>query len=556
MKQELEQAIAEACKELFQVDTAVELTRTDEQFGDYATNVALQLAKALGKPPREIAQALADHVKGSTSHILEVAVAGPGFVNVKLTDQALWGLSAQLPEQVWAGKQVVAEYSDPNPFKVLHAGHLYTSVVGDAIANLLEIAGATVHRVNFGGDVGLHVGRTMYIILQRLGGENPDKLSEIPEAERSEWLAAAYVEGTEAYEGDEAVKTEIITLNKRVYKLHAENDHDSPFAQIYWTTRQWSYDYFDKFYAQIGSHFEKYYPESETVELGLKTVQEHIGTVFEKSDGAIVFRGEAHGLFTQVFINSEGLPTYSAKDLGLVMAKKRDYDFDRSVIITGNEQQQYMAVVLKALEQFAPDLAQATTHLTHGMVKLAGGVKMSSRKGNILRAVDILDIAGEANKSATGKDDQTVVLAAVKYAFLKNRLGGDIIYDPNESVALEGNSGPYLQYAYARARSILTKAKTVNSQQLAADSLGEGERSLLRKISEYTEVVDRAVGELMPHHVTTYLYELAQAFNHFYEHNRVIGDAREVLRLQLVQAYAGTLKNGLHLLNITAPEHM
>jgi arginyl-tRNA synthetase len=178
---------------------------------------------------------------------------------------------------------------------------------------------------------------------------------------------------------------------------------------------------------------------------------------------------------------------------------------------------------------------------------------MSSRLGNILRATDVLDAAGEANKAIRGQEDTQTVLGAVKYAFLKQRMGGDIIYDPKESVSLEGNSGPYLQYAHARARSILRKA---DAEPAELKELETDERSLARKISEYAEVVEKAVEEMMPHHVCTYLYELAQAFNRFYEHNRVLGDPREQQRLNLVSSYADTLKNGLELLGITAPEQM
>lgn len=556
MKSELEQAIAQAAKELFNVDVTVELTRPDEQFGDYATNVALQLSKQLGKNPREIADTLAksdELMHAASVSVREVSVAGPGFLNIKLTDAALMsGLSSPIA-QANAGKVIVAEYSDPNPFKVLHAGHLYTSVVGDAIANLLEHSGGEVHRVNFGGDVGMHVGKTLWAIVQKLGGEYPEKLTEVPADDHAAWMAEAYVEGNNRYDEDEAARAEMGELNKKVYAFHAQNDHDSPLAQIYWTCRQWSYDYFDAFYARIGSHFERYYPESETAGLGLETVKAHIPDVFQESDGAIVFKGDDHGLHTRVFINSEGLPTYEAKDVGLIMRKWQDYHFDRSIVITGNEQQQYMQVVLKAIEQFEPELARASTHLTHGLVKLAGGVKMSSRKGNILRAVDVLDAAAAANKQATGNEDERVTLGAVKYAFLKQRAGGDIIYDPAESVSLQGNSGPYLQYAHARARSILAKAEKPAG---SLDGLEAGERSLLRKITEYPEVVDRAVVELMPHHICTYLYELAQTFNSFYEHNRVIGDARQATRLALVQHYADTLRSGLELLGIAAPDHM
>jgi arginyl-tRNA synthetase len=395
----------------------------------------------------------------------------------------------------------------------------------------------------------------MWAIVRSFGGEYPEKLQEIAENERPAWLGARYVEGNNAYEDDEAAKAEIVSVNKRVYQLHAEGDHDSPFAQIYWTCRQWSYDYFALLYHQLEvAPFERYIPESEVTQLGITTVREQLEKgVFKKSDGAVVFTGEDYGLHTRVFINSEGIPTYEAKDVGLSLTKWRDYHFDESVIITANEQAQYMQVVIKAIEQFEPEAAERTKHLTHGVVKLQGGVKMSSRKGNVVTALEILDAAHEAGKESGLNPSEETILAAVKYAFAKNRIGGDIVYDPKESIALEGNSGPYLQYAHARARSILAKAEKERAE--LADLQGD-ERGLLRKITEYNEVVELATAELMPHHVCTYLYELAQKFNQFYEHNRVIGDDREAVRLQLVAHYADTLKNGLSLLGIMAPDRM
>jgi arginyl-tRNA synthetase len=554
MKRELETAISGAVQELYGVNAAIELTRPEEKFGDYSTNAALQIAKNLQKSPRDIAEKLCEKLKSTLgSKVDDVSVAGPGFINLRLSNSALIGALSTKPQSSLAGKTVVAEYSDPNPFKVLHAGHLYTSVVGDAVANLLEQAGAKVHRVNFGGDVGLHVGKTMWAIVKIIGDESPEKLQEIPVEQHAEWMAEAYIAGTRAYDEDEQSKTEITDLNKRVYKIHSENDHDSPFAQIYWTCRQWSYDYFDQFYARIGSKFEKYYPESQTAALGLETVKQHIGDVYTESDGAVIFDGEKYDLHTRVFINSEGLPTYETKDVGLIMKKWQDYSFDQSVIITGNDIIEYMKVVLKSIEQFQPELPARTRHLTHGIVKLQGGTKMSSRKGNFLRAVDVLDAAEEASKALSAENGEQTVLGAVKYAFLKNRMGGDIVYNPQESVSMEGNSGPYLQYAHARARSILGKA--AGSEHQLSD-LGEGERSLARKISEYPEAVDKAVADLMPHHVAGYLYELAQVFNRFYEHNRVIDDKRQSQRLTLVNHYADTLKSGLGVLGITAPDKM
>ncbi len=334
-------ALRATVHDLFQVDADPVLTRPDEQFGDYSTNVAMQLARSVGKNPREIAEAIAVRLKTDLKDMIkEVTVAGPGFINLRLTDKQLLGTLtiATVTPQTYKGKEVVAEYSDPNPFKVLHAGHIYTSVVGAAIANLLEQSGATVHRVNFGGDVGLHAAKTMWAILEDLGGENPDELDSIPEDGRSEWMAKCYVTGTRVYEEDEAAKAAIVALNKRIYGLFSDNDHESPFAKIYWTCRQWSYDYFNAFYGRIGTPFEKYYPESEVAPIGLATVKEQLKKgVYEESDGAVVFDGEKYGLHTRVFINSQGLPTYEAKDVGLAMKKWQDYHFDRSIIITGND---------------------------------------------------------------------------------------------------------------------------------------------------------------------------------------------------------------------------
>lgn len=554
----MDKKISQIIRELFDIDTDIVLTRPDPQFGDYASNAALQLAKPLGKNPREIAEDIAQRLR-TEEGVAEVNIAGPGFVNIRLTDKLLLEAVGRSPRKSREGKKVVTEYSDPNPFKVLHAGHLYTTLVGDVISRLLETAGADVHRVNFGGDVGLHVAKNMWAIVRRLDGENPDRLSEAGDDphQRAAWLSARYVEGNTAYEDDEQLKAEIIEVNKRVYQLHAEGDHMSPFAQIYWTCREWSYDYFKVLYSELQvTPFEKYYPESVTTPTGIQTVTEQLGKgVYEESDGAIVFNGDKYGLHTRVFINSQGLPTYEAKDVGLIMQKWRDYAFDMSVIITGNDIIEYMKVVQKSIEQFEPELTKRSIHLTHGNLKLAGGKKMSSRKGNVLLALDVLDAASEATKELTGEDNTDAVLGAVKYAFLKQRVGGDIIYDPKESVSLEGNSGPYLQYAHARARGILRKAEA-QAGELTGITIQASERALVQKLGEYAEVVERAQDELLPHHICTYLYELAQEFNRFYEKNQVVGSDREAERVTLVDNYAATLKGGLSILGIAAPERM
>lgn len=558
MKQ-ISESISQTILDIFSINVFPELSITEEQFGDVSTNVAMQLAGKLSKSPRDIAELITEKLKNN-QNIKEISVVGPGFINIRLSDSFLIEALNLLPSKSWENKVVVCEYSDPNPFKVLHAGHLYTTLVGDVIGNLFEVAGADVKRVNFGGDVGLHVAKAMYGIQKAIGNNDPKSfLSSIDVDGRPEWIAARYVEGNTAYEEDESAKSEIIELNKKVYELHKTGEKNSAFAILYWTCRQWSYDGFEELYKNLGvKKFDKYYPESTTAESGLQAAKEALSKgVLSESDGAVVFKGEDIGLHTRVFINSGGLPTYETKDLGLVLAKWSDYQFDKSVMITANDIVEYMKVVQAVVKTFAPEIAERSQHITHGVVKLVGGQKMSSRKGNVLLAQDVIDSAVNANKQTTGKEDMNVVLGAIKYAFIKNRIGGDVIYDPEESVSLIGNSGPYLQYAHARACSILAKAQkdAINSLKDTVE-LDTYERLLVKKLGQFVPVVDKAVSELMPHHIASYLYELAQEFNSFYEHNRVIGDERQEIRLALVNAYRETLGSGLAILGIYAPDHM
>ncbi len=568
MKPELIAAIQNTIRDMYDITLDIELSRPEEKFGDYATNVALQLAGRLGQNPRAIADVIADRLRTTLPDtIASIEVAGPGFLNLTLTDGALVQAAAIKSAPTLVGQTILCEYSDPNPFKPLHAGHLYTTLVGDTISRLFERAGANVTRINYGGDVGLHVGKSMWSILRYIGGEYPEKLAEVAESDRPSWLGDRYVEGNTAYEDDEQARTEIVTTNRRVYELQASGDHESAFAEIYWTCRQWSYEYFARLYEQLEvKAFDRYLPESEVTQLGVDTVRQQLNNgVYSMGDPQVeggpkpvVFQpAEDSGLHTRVFINSAGIPTYETKDVGLILTKWREYHFDSSIVITANEQSQYMKVMLASVKAYEPEPVERTHHLTHGIVKLQGGVKMSSRKGNTVSALDILTAARAAGAATGNNPSEQTILAAIKYAFARVRIGGDIAYDPQESIALEGNSGPYLQYAHARARSIIAKATSSDSSiEISSMAFQPAERSLLRKLGEYSEVIERSTSELLPHHICTYLYELAQTFNVFYEHNRVIGDERQDIRLWLITVYADTLRDGLELLGITAPDRM
>lgn len=538
--QEIKTAVSIALKDLFGVDAEVELTRPDEQFGDYSTNVAMQLAGQLQQNPREIAQKLADTLT-NLDKIEKAEVAGPGFVNFRLTDATLavaaWS-ATDLP-RINDGKEILVEFGDPNPFKEMHIGHLYSYIVGDSISKLLESTGATVRRLSYHGDVGLHVAKAIWGM--RKAGVNADNIGEN--------IGVYYAQGAQAYEQDEQAAEEIRAINERIY---AQDDPE--INQLYELGRERSFAYFDQILSQLEVKNDRRYLESQSAATGLDFVRRNTGMVFSESDGAIVYQGEKVGLHTRVFITSKGLPTYEAKDLGLAELKNQDFpDATRSIIITAHEQSEYFKVMLAALGEFDPSLADKTTHLAHGFLSLSTG-KMSSRTGDVYGAVSLLsDVEAAAKELYPGSEPHTY-LGAVKYGFLKHRLGSDIVYDIEEAVSLEGNSGPYLQYAHARACSILEKAG--NEGEIGQIDFDEAERSLARKISEYPDAVARATDELMPHHITNYLYELAQSFNRFYEKSRIIDDERQALRLQLVKSYQNVLKHGLALLSIEAPERV
>ncbi len=602
--QDLRLKLKKVIQDLYDLDFDPEITPSPENIdADYSSNAPLKLAKELHKSPMKIAEELAngafeEHIwqrakygateplrrgrEGAFRKSTIASITPPGFLNFVLSDDYLTtfidNFNPDISSDIFAGKTIICEFSDPNPFKVLHVGHLYTSIVGDSIARLFEYAGAKVIRANFGGDVGLHVAKTMYVLKQK-------PIEELT----IEDIAKCYVEGTAAYEEDESAHEEITKLNKEIYQINSigrsktvsskerSEKESSKLADLYWRGRELSYEYFNEFYDSIGVHFDKYYPESTVADLGLAKVREQLEKgVYEMSDGAVIFDGDKFGLHTRVFINKEGIPTYETKDVGLIFTKWQDYHFDKSVVITGAEQKDYMSVVLKSVEQYAPELVERTSHLTHGLVKLPGGVKMSSRKGNFLKAVDVLAMVGDALKSEYDSADELVSLAATKYAFLKYKMGGNIIFDPKESVKMTGNSGPYLLYACVRAKKIIASANNASEEHnrrrgdygateplrrgsegtFRRSIIADAERSLKKKILEYRGMLDEAVSEMAPHKVANYLYELAQSFSRFYEKCPVLGDEAEVERLKLVQVYLSTMTHGLALLGIQVPESM
>lgn len=542
------EALEAAVKLLGVSDIAIELERPDPQFGDYTTNIAMKLAKTLGKNPREIATQITEQLNTSNYDWLKSAeVAGPGFINISLTNAALLA-ELGLPESHTKNDQVVViETNNPNPFKAMHVGHAFNAIIADTLANLLVQTGAEVHRVSYHGDVGAHVGRSMYAILRYLDGDI-ERLYSIPKDERNAFMSKMYAEGARAAKDDETAKQQIEQLSAQSFVLD-----DPVYKEVYKTCFDWSFELLGESIARIGNApVEKRYLESVADKIGVQTVKDNIRTVFTESNGALIFDGEGKGVFTNVFVSSAGRGLYAARDLGLMQLKQADFHPNKSYIVTAEEQRDYFKGVIAAAELALPELTGVTVNIPTGTVKLSTG-KMSSRSGDVLDIAWIFEQVIEAIKARGGEPNDQTIVGALRYQFLRVRIGGDVVFDVNEAVSLHGNSGPYLQYAHARACSILQKAGTSSTE---VTDIIESERALVVKISEYQEVLWRASSELLPHLMCTYLYELAQEFNRFYENNKVIGDPRQAQRIALVGMYAQTLKHGLAVLGIPAPEHM
>lgn len=555
MKEEIIIKIEEFLKEKGVENPRVKLAPSDySKFSaDYSTNVAMVYARSLNKKPSDLAIEIRQAIESpSLGRVQSSSV--DGFINFffdkkyfadnvsKIIEHGgKFGKNENLKEQ-----KTIIEYTDPNPFKEFHIGHLMPNVTGESIARILDANGAEVKRANYQGDVGLHVAKAVWAI------KNHNKP-----------LLEAYAFGHKAYDEDEKAKQEIIYINKKIY-----DKSDTEINDIYEDGRKKSLLYFEVMYEKLGTKFDYYFFESEVAEFGKETVEKNIGSVFEKSDGAVVFKGENYDkkLHTRVFVNNEGLPTYEAKELGLSKIKFDTYPYDKSIIITGNEINEYFKVLLKSMSFIFPELASKTQHVSHGMLRLPEG-KMSSRTGNIISAEFLIDQVKEkvlekmkdAELSQEEKNETVyaVSIGAIKYSILHQAIGGDIVFDFDKSISFEGDSGPYLQYSAVRAHSLLKKAEGVVSVSKNIPENWET-TNLERILERFPVVVARAGSEYAPHYIATYLIELAGEFNSFYADHKIIdeADVSSPYRLAVTQAFYQVMISGLNLLGIKVPEKM
>jgi arginyl-tRNA synthetase len=587
--------IKDAIFEVIGVSEVALETPENADFGDYSTNVAMQLFSDIksgkaesgvpekylhAKSPRELAEMIVFSLKGDKELkklVDRVEIAGPGFINFFLTRFNLvnelekvlgkgrvYGTSAVLK-----GKRVMVEFGQPNTHKLPHIGHLFSYIYGESIARLLKSQSAEVFRANYQGDVGPHVAKCLWAYLE----EKPD----VPDSliGKATLLQEMYVIGSTAYGADENSKKEIDEINRKIYAF------DESIQPIWEETRQWSIDYYKQFEERLGIAYDRYFYESEVFKEGLNIVQGNVGKVFKESEGAVIFEGSKYGLHDRVFVTSQGTPTYEAKDMYLQTLKMKEWPCDLLIITTAHEQNEYFNVIFKALELLNPDFKNKLVHIGFGMVNLKEG-KMSSRTGQIVGGVELVNTVIDAIASmlADKKDlkvdmasaiSEIVGMGATKYSFLKNNPLQDTKFDINESISKEGNSGPYLQYTYARTQSVLRKANTfkggslqnklkTEDGKLKTENFNADEFGIMRTLIHYPEVVQEAAEKYAPNVVCTYLYDLAQKYNTFYNSNRILnpeeGEEIKKFRLVLTLAVGQVLKNGLDLLGVEAPEKM
>ena len=554
----MEQKIKNWIKETLEIEGDFILAHPkDIKNGDYAFFSSLENEK-------EVLEKLE---KNKLAEIGKIEIAGK-FINFYLSreffsknvEEILNGAENFGKNDLLFGKKIMVEYTDPNPFKPFHIGHLMTNAIGESIARILEHSGAEVARANYQGDIGLHVAKAIYGLLEN--DKLQSKAGSI--ALQAGNIGRAYSRGAELYEIDEKIKKEIDEINKKVY-----DRSDNKINEIY----KWGFDVtmeaFEDIYKMLGTKFDLYFLESMMADIGKEIVGANMGKVFEESDGAVVFKAEKQDpkLHTRVFITSQGLPTYETKELGLTTEKfKTEPSMDLSITITANEQMDYMRVVAKALSIIHPDFENKMLHITHGMMRFVGG-KMSSRKGNVVTGESLLNDVRDTvlekmtDRNFSPEEEEKIAndvgVSAIKYSILKQSIGGDIIYDFEKSISFEGDSGPYLQYSYTRANSVLEKAQKENILP-DFENVPEEIFELEKMLYKFPEIVSRSSSLYEPHHIANYLIEIARSFNSFYG-NTVIANKDDQLspyKVALTYAFSFVMKTGLHLLGIEAPRKM
>ena len=603
IEQQISNAAIAGVKELYGQDVPgkmVQPQKTRSEFEGNLTLVVFPLLKISHKKPEDTARDLGEYIKQHCEAIADYNVV-KGFLNLVIDRKAWIGLLNEMNHDEKFGEKpvtadsplVMIEYSSPNTNKPLHLGHVRNNLLGWSLAQIMEANGNKVIKTNIVNDRGIHICKSMLAWLKYGNGETPESSGKKGDhligdyyvafdwhyrKEVAELKAKYVAEGMDEEAAEKKAKEEA-PLIKEAHEMLVKWEHGDPEVRALWKKmNDWVYAGFDETYKALGVGFDKIYYESNTYLVGKKKVEEGLekGLFFRKPDNSVWADLTDAGLDQKLLLRADGTSVYMTQDIGTAEMRFADYPIDKMIYVVGNEQNYHFQVLSLLLDRLGFKWGKELVHFSYGMVELPNG-KMKSREGTVVDADDLIAaMIADAKKtseelgkfkdmSEEERDEiaRIVGLGALKYFILKVDARKNMLFNPEESIDFNGNTGPFIQYTYARIRSILRKAAADGvsiPDTLAADMpLNEKEIELIQKIGEFGAAVEQAGKDYSPSGIANYCYELTKAFNQFYHDYSILGAATEqekVVRLVLAQNVGKTLKNGMALLGIEVPERM
>ena len=586
IQQQLQLELAKGLKALFQIEVAeIVLQETKKEFEGAYTLVVFPFTKQAGKAPAAIATDLGEYMLANCSIVKAYQVV-QGFLNLSVQDSAWLGLLASVasdknPFQLASKKEkVLIEYSSPNTNKPLHLGHLRNNFLGFSVAQILAAGGYEVVKTNLVNDRGIHICKSM-LAYQLFGNQETPETSGLKgdhlvgkyyvafDVAYKEEIAELKAKGIE----EEQAKKEAPILLKAQEMLLKWEQGDEEVMNLWNTMNAWVFAGFEKSYQTMGVSFDKIYRESNTYLLGKQIVDEGLasGVFFQKPDGSVWINLEADGLDEKLVLRKDGTSVYITQDMGTAQLKYEDFKASQSVYVVGNEQDYHFEVLFHILKKLNKPFSQGNFHLSYGMVDLPSG-KMKSREGTVVDADDLMAEMIQTAKDRTlelGKIDgftevesnelfHNLGLGALKYFLLKVEPKKRMLFNPEESIDFQGNTGPFIQYTHARICSILRKGGEIRT--VSTDSeLAESEQELIYLLGEYKATIAQAAANFAPSVIANYAYDLAKTFNKFYNELSILSEENEVkrnIRLTLAELTGKTIQHATSLLGIVSPNRM
>ena len=603
IEQQIVSAAQAAVKELYGQEvpeSLVQLQKTRSGFEGNLTLVVFPFLKISHKKPEDTAQDLGAYIKENCEAIADFNVV-KGFLNLVIDKKAWLSLLNEMNQNEKFGEKpvtensplVMIEYSSPNTNKPLHLGHVRNNLLGWSLAQIMEANGNKVVKTNIVNDRGIHICKSMLAWLKYGNGETPETSGKKGDhligdyyvafdkhyrAEVAELKAKYIAEGMDEESAEKKAKEES-PLIKEAHEMLVKWEQNDPEVRALWTKmNDWVYAGFDETYKALGVGFDKIYYESNTYLVGKKKVEEGLakGLFFRKDDNSVWADLTNEGLDQKLLLRSDGTSVYMTQDIGTAEMRFNDFPIDKMIYVVGNEQNYHFQVLSILLDRLGFKWGKELVHFSYGMVELPNG-KMKSREGTVVDADDLIaamiaDAKQTSEELGKFKDmseeerneiARVVGLGALKYFILKVDARKNMLFNPEESIDFNGNTGPFIQYTYARIRSILRKAAaegiTVPATLSAEMPLNEKEIELIQKLNEFGAAVEQAGKDYSPSGIANYCYELTKAFNQFYHDYSILGadtEDEKVVRLVLAQNVGKTLKNGMALLGIEVPERM